>query len=367
MICKVLHIVPSLDYVSGILNSVMNYYSRINKDKIQYDFIYFNESNVNYKNEIEKLGGRYYHFDNMFHYSRFKKQINQFCKDHYGEYSIIYLHMPFLSIFFYELKRRLNAKAFVLHAHSTRFGDTKFTNLRNKILYKMFKEKADCYFACSKIAGESLFDDDYQNNGFYLLNICNIDMSKNAPSKEDAKEKLSLENTIVIGHVGIFAHPKNHKFIIDVFGELLKINGNCRLLLVGDGPLRNEIEEYAKSKSVYEKIIFAGPQKDVGKYYAAMDAFIFPSVFEGFAIALVEAQSFGIPCIASDVIVPEANINKDNNCFVSLDLSDKEWAELIINKINNKVDCDYLSNFKNETNYRIKLLEDKLLSLSNIQ
>lgn len=367
MICRVLHIVPSLDYVSGILNSIMNYYLRINKDLIQYDFIYLNESKVDYKKTIEKLGGKYYHFDNMFNYFRFKKQLNKFCKDHYGEYTIIYLHMPFLSIFFYELKRKLNAKAFVLHAHSTRYGDTAFTNLRNKILYKLFRKKADCYFACSKIAGESLFGDDYINKGFYLLNICDIEMSKKAPSKENAKKELSLENTIVLGHVGIFAYPKNHRFIIDVFEELLKTNTSYRLLLVGDGPLRNQIEEYAKTKCIYNQIIFAGAQKNVGRYYATMDAFLFPSIFEGFAIALVEAQSFGIPCIASDVIVPEVNINKDRNCFISLDLSAKEWANIIIKKINSKVDHNYLSNFNNETDYRIKLLEDKFLSLSNMK
>lgn len=363
MIYRVLHIVPSLDYVSGILNSIMNYYSFINKDKYQYDFIYFNESSIDYKSTIESLGGRYYHFENMFHYFCFKKQLKQFCKEHYGEYTIIHLHMPFLAIFFYNLKKEIKAKAFVLHAHSTKYGDTKITNIRNKIAYYLFFHKADCYFACSDISGSFLFGKNYRSNGYLMKNIIDVKAMMNTIPKKTAKKELHLENNYVIGHVGAFSKPKNHKFIIDIFVEIYKENHNSRLLLVGDGKLRHKIEQYAKNRGVYDFVIFVGAQTDTKKYYCAMDVFLFPSLFEGYAMSFIEAQLCNLPCVVSDCIVEEANIKKDTNVFLSIKDDAKVWAKYVLNAKYSEMSKELIQELELKEITEVNNLQNKYTSL----
>lgn len=273
--------------------------------------------------------------------------------------------MPFLAIFFYKLKKKLNAKAFVLHAHSTRFGNNYLSNIRNWLFYKLFHNEADCYFACSEKAGVSLFKNNFINKGFFMLNICsphNTDFI----SKNYAKKELGLNNNIVIGHVGVFCPPKNHLFIVDVFNEYIKMQPNAKLLLVGDGPLRKKVQEYVSAKNLNNYVIFTGAQYNVDKYYSAMDAFLFPSIFEGFAMAIVEAQSFGVPCLTSDIIVEEVNFNTKINKMISLNLSPKEWANNLKEMVNKTtIDEQYSSIFMFENERRARLLEDKYFSLIN--
>ena len=358
---RILHIVPSLGYVSGISKTLMNYYELIDKDMFQFDFMYINETDDNYEDVIKKMGGNCFHIRNIKNFFKFRKYIKDFSLAHKNEYSIIHLHMPFLFVLFYPLKKMLNAKI-VLHAHSTKYGDTNFTNIRNKILYKMYLRKADCFFACSKLAGESLFKKDFIENGFVMYNITNIKELEKKIDKRIAKSNLNLTDCFVIGHVGIFRYPKNHRFIIDIFEKLLLLKPNSKLLLVGDGDLKKDIEQYAKNKNIYESILFAGAVNDVYKYYSAMDVFVFPSIFEGFAMALVEAQGFSIPCVASNIMIPEVNINKENNVFLSLDDTADKWANSIIN-IANKSSRKCRFDFNNDIYYRVKALEKEYLKI----
>lgn len=365
MTYRVLHIVPNTCYVSGITKVIMNYYKLIDKTKYQFDFLYMDEYEESVNNDISLMGGRYFCIGNIIHYSSFKRNLDQFCKEHVNEYSVVHLHMPFLAIFFYKLKKKLNAKAFVLHAHSTRFGNNFLSNTRNWLFYKLFHNKADSYFACSEKAGIALFKNDYKNNGFFMLDVCSPHDTESI-AKNDSKKELGLDNNIVIGHVGVFCPPKNHLFIVDVFNEYLKIQPNAKLLLVGDGPLRKKVQDYVSMKNLNNYVIFTGAQYDVDKFYPAMDAFLFPSIFEGFAMALVEAQSFGIPCLTSDIIVKEVNFNTKVNKMLSLNLGPKEWANNL-NEIVNKptIDEQYSSIFMIENEQRARLLEEKYFSLIN--
>ena len=114
-------------------------------------------------------------------------------------------------------------------------------------------------------------------------------------------------DTIVIGHVGRFCNQKNHKFLIDIFNNYLKTN-NGYLMLVGEGELREEIEEYVDSLGIKNHIIFAGTTSEVYKYYSAFDLFVLPSLHEGLPVVAIEAQATGLPVIMADTITQEAKI-----------------------------------------------------------
>lgn len=324
---RVLHILPSLNITSGVTKVIMNYYKRIDRNRFQFDFLYLFISDENYTKEIEKLGGKTYFIGNPKKIIVFNRKINTFIKQNKNKYSIIHLHMPFLSTIFYPIKKRINAKAFVIHAHSTKYGNSTYTNIRNKILYDLSPYEADCYFACSTNAGKKIFKSRYKNKGFFMFNIIDYDIDEIENKKADNKPL--IDNKTIIGHVGSFYYPKNHKYIIKIFNEYKKINNNSILILIGEGYLKNKIINYSKKLGIYDSIIFLEKQKNINLYYKKMDIFILPSKFEGFSLALLEAQANNLSCVVSDVVPDEALIKKENISLLSIKEKPVVWAKEI--------------------------------------
>ena len=133
----------------------------------------------------------------------------------------------------------------------------------------------------------------------------------------------------IYGHIGTFTYPKNHKFLIDLFIEILKKDKNSKLILIGKGPLENEIRNLVREERIENSVIFLGIRDDINKVLSAMDYFLFPSLFEGIPLTLIEAQANGVPIIMSDKINRDVRINY--NCF-AITLNDKKnWLEKLEN------------------------------------
>ena len=79
-------------------------------------------------------------------------------------------------------------------------------------------------------------------------------------------------------------------------------------MLVGDGPLRNEIEQKAKELHIENEVLFLGIRSDINRLLQAFDVFVFPSLHEGLPVSLIEAQGSGLPCIISDQISKEVDL-----------------------------------------------------------
>src|SRR5699024_6387747 len=146
------------------------------------------------------------------------------------------------------------------------------------------------------------------------------------------RKELGLQNEVVLGHVGRFVTTKNHTYIIDVFNEYQKLNSNSILLLIGSGELQDKIMEKAEKLNLVPKIKFLGDRSDVHELLQAFDIFIFPSIYEGLPVTLVEAQASGLPIIASDSITKEVKITNLVN-FRSIHEEPIKWAQTIKNLI----------------------------------
>ena len=143
----------------------------------------------------------------------------------------------------------------------------------------------------------------------FLKNAINLnEFSYSEESRKERRDEFGLTDELVIGHIGRFAEQKNHRFLIDVFENVQKCMPNVKLLLVGEGELRKDIEEYVKAKGIQEKVIFAGIRKDVSKLLSAMDVFALPSLYEGMPNVIIEAQASGLPCFIADTITREADL-----------------------------------------------------------
>ena len=156
---------------------------------------------------------------------------------------------------------------------------------------------------------------------------------------------------MVIGHIGRFVAQKNHTFLIDIFNEVHKQNNASLLMLVGQGPLMNEIQEKVNNLGLKDSVIFLGQRNDANELYQAMDVFVLPSLYEGLGMVLIEAQCAGLPCIASTE-VPEIVKISNNIIFEKLSEDAFQWSKDILELANNKrIDC---SNNVRKFNYDIK-------------
>lgn len=336
---KVLHVVSNISVGNGIMSMLMNYYRWIDKNSIQFDFLYFDDRNITFKDEIESLGGKTIQFPSVKKYSEFVKEKNRISTELFAEYDILHIHDVFMIAFFMDVKKKWGIKKIVIHSHSTRFSDHLIGGIRNRILAIPNFWIPDFYLACSMEAGVYAFGKRFKGHGKVITNAIDTNNFRyNQSERNRVREELGLTSNFVIGHIGGFTNQKNHSFIIDVFEKVLEKNNNARLVLISDGPLKEQIEDTAKEKKIDKNVLFLGTRNDVNRLMQAFDCFILPSRYEGLGIVLVEAQTAGLPCIFSDVVPDSVNICKDKNSVLSLNEPKEKWADCILNADIKRVD-----------------------------
>ena len=191
---------------------------------------------------------------------------------------------------------------------------------------------ADYWFACSDKAAERLFGNAYSTYPRYyeVPNAINAENYLYVPNKaKEIRKQLGVgEDDFLYGHVGSFSAPKNHSFLIDIFYEVLKIKPNARLVCCGAGVLMQQVKEKAADLGIADRISFPGVVKNCNEYMMAMDALVFPSLFEGFPITVIEAEATGLPVVMSDVITQEVDLTALIHRHTLSD-SPHDWARTV--------------------------------------
>lgn len=321
----------------GVEAVVMNYYRYIDRNKIQFDFICDDDStNIPY-DEIEKLGGKVILIPPYQKVFKYHKNLKRVLKD--GNYKIVHSHINTLSVFSLFAAKSAKVPVRIAHSHSMTNKKEWKKNLLKQVLRPFSKVFATDYMCCSELAGRWLFGDKaYDEGKVYLLNNA-IDLDKfkydEKVRKQKRKELNINDDILVIGHVGRFVEQKNHRFLIDIFNEIHKQNTNSILLLVGQGPLMNEIKEKVNLLDLTDCVKFLGQRSDVNELYQAMDLFLLPSLYEGLGMVLIEAQCAGLPCIASTEVPKVAKIT-DSLEFINLSLDSNQWSDKILKLFKSK-------------------------------
>lgn len=327
---KVLQVIGSLNN-GGSQAMIMNIYRNIDRSKIQFDFIIDRSDEQFFSDEIKKLGGKIYvmpifNLNNLF---EFKKAWHKFFKEH-PEYKIIHGHVRSTASIYLKIAKEYGVTT-IAHSHSTSSG-TGFSAIVKNILQYQIRYTADYLIACSKSAGVWLFGEKAcKRDNYFVLNNA-IDTKKyiyNEKVRNEKREELGIADKFVIGHVGRFNTPKNHKFLIDIFKEVHNRNNNAVLMLVGDGELRHSIEKKVNDLGLINNVIFTGVRADISELLQVMDVFVFPSLYEGLPVTLVEAQAAGLPCVVSDTITNEIYITPYIHSL-SLSYIAGEWADIIL-------------------------------------
>lgn len=254
-----------------------------------------------------------------------------------NDYDVIYIHGNSAMMFIEALPCKLGgAKRIIVHCHNTRTRHPMFHYLFKPVLSLITDER----IGCSKLAAKWAFC-----GTKYRVILNGVDTDRlhfDSLIRNNTREELGWQNNFVIGHVGRFNYQKNHTFLIDIFKEVIAFKPDARLLLIGEGELKDEIYEKVKIMGLEKYVNFFGTTKHIENYYQAMDVLVLPSLFEGLCLVALEAQCTGLPTILADNVSSESFVTPVAYSL-SLDRGSKNWAKQIcqIENINRRdfVDC----------------------------
>ena len=324
---RVVHVIGKM-IGGGVEQVAMNYYSHVDHARVQFDFIITDDSTVVVENKkiIEALGGRLFVVPAYQRLRTFEDSLYALFIEH-PEWRIVHSHMNSLSVFVLKQAKRAGIPVRIAHSHSTS-GKGEYAKNAVKAL---LKTQANRYpterFACSRYAGEWLFGKGADFEVVYnAIDLRRFSFSAEARAKARADLGL-VGGQFAVGHVGRFMAQKNHAFLIDAFEQVARRREDAVLLLVGTGEAEACVESSVAERGLSGRVRFLGQRTDMPDMYAAFDAFVLPSLYEGLGLVGVEAQRSGLPCLLSDAITREVDVTGE---CVFLPIDDTAvWADAI--------------------------------------
>lgn len=282
---------------------------------------------------LKAFGVRFFELSGKSHSPKNARNFKRLLRER--RYDAVHLNIfHALDLRYAKIAKTYGVEVRIAHAHSAglrRSASLPIKMLVHKFSRRIFLRFATTTLACSQKAAEFVFGgeaDGYIKNG--------IDTARFAYSEEKRKRirgELSLDGKIVIGHVGRLSSEKNQVFLLSVLREILSIGADAVLLLIGEGEDKEMLRALSEELGIQKSVIFYGATTKVGELYSAMDIFLFPSLFEGFGIAALEAQCAGLPVICSDGVPSDAKICE--GCItLPLDIGALKWADTAIDMLN---------------------------------
>lgn len=325
-VTRVLQVVTLMNR-GGLESMLMNYYRNIDRSKVQFDFLVHRKGEHDFTEEILSLGGKIYTVSsvNPLNTNGYLYEMNNFFKQH-NEYNIVHSHLDALSTYTLKYAKKHGVPFRIAHSHTTS-QEKNWKYLVKLYSRSVLKKYTTHLFSCGKEAGNWL----YGKSDFQILNNA-IDAKKfvyNPHLSNRVKKSLGINGKFIIGHIGRFTKEKNHDFLIEIFKKVYEKEKNSILLLIGAGDLKGKIRKKVEDLGLASVVKFLGVRSDIPDLLQAMDVFVFPSIYEGLPVTLVEAQASGLPCVISDAISKEVKITP-NIKFVSLEHDSNTWSNHVL-------------------------------------
>lgn len=335
---RVLEVIGGMD-MGGAETFLMNVLRNIDKRKFELNFLVYGDKYFDYEDELRELGGvliRVKKPRNVFDFG-LVKQIRGIIKSR--KIDIVHAHTYFNSMYAVLAAKQSSVKRIIVHSHNTRPDATKSVIKKGYYIVSKYiiNKYATVFLACGLDAGKSLF---YKKNAFIVIdNGIIVERFKYSDKiRENKRKELGVaDDDIVLLHVGRFDEQKNHRYLINIFDCFLEQNPNSILLLAGDGKLKKEIVDKVSMLGIKDKVRFLGKRSDVNELLSVADAVVFPSLYEGLPVSLIEAQVNGIPIVASVNIDKDVDFT-DSIDFVPVNISCNDWADILSKKIGKRYD-----------------------------
>ena len=326
---------PIANSNGGITHYAVDNWRYLDKNRFSCDFGTV-RGKLDFEEELISLGAgvKYISCSAEENREKFIEEMTDILKNNYD---VIHLHTSFWkSTLVEEIALNCGIPKIIVHSHSTNvdiLDDSKrkeAEKVHNIVKQEFNTNLATDFCACSNMAADWLFGEQIPRDKIKIMkNAINVEkFIFNEKTRNKVRAELGLENSFVITNVGRFVYQKNQEFLISVFAEVSKKINNAKLLLVGDGILKDKYKGLVKQLDVEDKVIFTGVRNDIADILQASDVFCLPSRFEGLPITLIEAQTTGLKCLASNLITNEICITEN---IELLSLEKEIWSEELQN------------------------------------
>ena len=341
---KILMVTGSLN-TGGLEIFAINTVELLQKYNYKFDFLIFNNQEQDFEKKVREMGCNVIRINSPNKgYVKFKRNFKDVLKE-FGPYDIVHSHLYYSSGLILKISKKFGVKMCIAHSHSIkRKNDKKIIKMivHHVLQYKLNKY-SDYKLACSFEAGINLFGDKaFSESGIVISNPININhFSFDKAKRNKIRKSLNVgEDKIIIGQVGRLAEGKNQFFLLDILKKYIE-NNDAILLLVGDGPLKEKLQEYSVKIGIQENVIFLGKRTDVNDLLSAMDIFVMTSLHEGLGMVILEAIANGLKCICEEHAVVE-QIRKNNNCISIRGFNVDEWVKTIKSNVKREIDNEYI-------------------------
>lgn len=333
---RILHVVGAMER-GGVETWLLHVLRNTDRERFHMDFLVHTTSAAAYDNEIRALGSKILPCISPSHPVHYAREFYRII-DESGPYDAVHSHVHYFSGYVLRLAERAGISMRIAHSHSDTVHDwSNPTIMRRAYLITMrswINRAATHGLAASAKAAISLFGPQWNSDCRWRVLHCGIDLEPFAKrvDKLSIRRDLGISSDArVVGHVGSFKVAKNHRFLLDIAQEVLKIDPRIMFLLVGDGSLRPVVEAEAARRGLCHNMVFAGKRADVADLMlGAMDVFVLPSLYEGLPLALLEAQAAGLRCVVSSAVTDEADVVDNLVRRLAITDSASIWAEELI-------------------------------------
>lgn len=333
---RVLHIVGSMNR-GGVETWLMHVLRHVDRQRLRMDFVVATDQPGAYDDEARELGCRIIpclHPQKPWLHARTFTRILRV----YGPYDVVHSHEHFYSGYVLRVACAAGIPVRIAHSHNDTTVQEAGAGLLRRMYLRLMRSWIDRYathgLAASRQAASDLFGPTWFADPRWRILHYGIDLAPFQQALDPVAVRADLgipPDAFVIGHVGRFDAQKNHAFVLAIAAAVAQREPTMRLVCIGEGTLRPAVERLAMQMGLANRVHFLGSRPDVPRLMrGAMDVFLFPSLFEGLGIVLLEAQAAGLPCVYSDVVPDEADLVAPLVRRLPLAQSPVEWAEAVL-------------------------------------
>jgi glycosyltransferase involved in cell wall biosynthesis len=329
-------------HAGGIAVWLMNILRHNNRARYHMDFLLVRDKPATYANEIRSLGSSVSYCVGYHNPWKFAGNFAEVLRES-GPYDVVHSHVYNYSGFVLKLASRYGVPVRIAQSHTdTRLKEASQGRFRQAyrraylgVTRHWVRRYATAGLAVSRGAADALFGVDWARDARFRVLPLGLDFEPFSVPYDQAEVRSSLglpADALVIGHVGNYVWHKNHDFLIETAREILAKEPRAWLLLVGHGLIGSDVEKQVQALGLADRVLIAGPRDDVPRLMVgAMDAFLFPSHYEGLGLVLLEAQAAGLPCILTDSLPCEVDVVPELVHRLSLQASPAAWASAALN------------------------------------